>query len=259
MLYFYKHRIYFYLEMNTLDEFLTTESFPYCKASDLKNLFPNITLFDTIDKATLTEQSGYKFLLTPEEFRGFVEDWVAHCTVNKLYNWDGAVFFIEYINTLKQIAKIDADYQFDGKWEGDVGLYNEEKINLLEKIDVSKKVASPIIINSQCEPELSMKIEDVLYALKHNTTSLYTNEINNLINYNIRRMGLTKALYENFSAGKDQSIFDPNKLDLSQDITIKDIDYSNPNCIFYFYYYSFLPGIRTNLVHLKRVLGEMAK
>lgn len=256
MLFFYNHKIYFWFEMNEDDEFQTT-SLPCCKKSDIKNLFSNIKTFESMDKSVLANQAeSVRFLLNEDEFRGFVTDWVNHVNIRKLYPWDGAVFFMEYVNTLKQIANIDANYQFDGRWEGDDGLFDEDKINLLNNIDVSKVGTSPIIIKSECEPELSMKIEDALYAFKNNTTSLYTNEINELIDYNIRRMALTRDLYQNFSA--TPSIMRPSIV-LEPGMKIEDINYEDPNCIFYFYYYSFLPGIRTNLVHLKRVLEEMRK
>ena len=84
-----------------------------------------------------------------------------------------------------------------------------------------------------------------------------------LLTYTLEKLNekygnLVKKLYENFSAGEDKSIFQAN-IKLDPTMTIDDIDYSNPNCIFYFYYYSFLPGFSTNLLHLKRVLEEMAK
>lgn len=254
MLSFYKHKIYFTFEMNEVDTFYAT-SLPYCSKSAISDLFPNVELFEKFTRDELENSDVKCILLSPEEFRGFIDSWVEHSLTNKLYNWDSSSFFAEYVKTLKQIATIDGDFQFDGRWEGDEGLFTLEKIDEINNIDISSITESPIEITYNCEPELSLKVEDALYAFKNNGSSLYTNEINELIQYNIRKIGLTKSLYSNF-AGKN--FFQPN-LTLNDSISLETIDYSNPNCIFYFYYYSFLPGIKSNIIHLKKVLEAMAK
>ena len=260
MLSFYDNEVYFDFEINVYDEFYATTA-PYCNKKDAANVFPKLKLFDKINKANMVENGEAKrFLFTPAEYRGFIKAWCEHTTVQKMYNWDYAVFYVEYVNTLKDISRIDDECGFYGGWNSDLenGVFNEIKNSIVANIRVSDMTESPIVINSMCEPEYSMKIEDALYALKHGISSVYTNEVNELIQYNIRKMLLVKKLYENFSAGEDKSIFQAD-IKLDPTMTIDDIDYSNPNCIFYFYYYSFLPGFSTNLLHLKRVLEEMAK
>lgn len=251
MLLFYNHKIYFNFEVNQDDNFYAT-CLPCCANKDIGKYFSNVHIFESYNAATLAqEEESRRILLSPQEYRGFIEAWCNNISVRKIYSWDGASFFMEYVNMLKQIAEIDAQNQFDGRWEGDDGLYDNEKINIINNLKVSSIKPSPIIINNLVEPELSIKIEDAIAGYLEGKPSIYTTEINNLIDYNIRRIKLSKSLYDNFS--KTNSILKPD-IDLSDNIKINNIDYKNPNCIFYFYYYSFLPGVKTNLIHLQKVL-----
>lgn len=251
MLSFYNHKIYFNFEANHDDDFYAT-CLPCCANKDIGKFFSNVTTFETLNASSLArEEESRRILLAPQEFRGFIEDWCNNISVKKIYPWDGASFFMEYVNMLKQIAEIDAQHQFDGRWEGDDGLYDTEKINIINNLDVSKIKPSPIIITSPVEPELSIKVEDAIVAYLEGKASIYTEEINSLIDYNVRRIKLSKSLYQNFS--KEDSILKPD-IDLYDNMKINNIDFKNPNCIFYFYYYSFLPGVKTNLVHLQKVL-----
>ena len=191
--------------------------------------------------------------MSPGQFRGFIKEWINNSfTTNKLYKWDEHTFYVEYVQTIREIATIDNECQCEGQWNGDDDLMNWDKINRVLDINYSENDESPIKISSVVNPEYSIKVEDALYAFKNGITSIYTDEINEEINHNIRKMMLTQKVFSNF--GADVAKFD---IPLDLDITIKDIDYTNDKSILYFYYYSILPGIRTNLKHLRKVLDCM--
>lgn len=254
MLYFYKAMLYFDFEYNEYDEFYATK-FERCDNSNISTYFPNINIItDKIEFSTLlsSNESTKKYLLTPKQMRGLIGDWLETSTYNKLYNWDASSYFMELINTMKQIAAIDAKYQYDGGWTGEAGIFDTEKIDIINNLAVNSTEEYPFNLSKNLDPEFSIKVEDALYAVKNNTSSLYTTEINELVQKNISKIKLVKDLYSNFVG----DVFVPT-IDLTDGITVEDIDYTNPESIMYFYYYSFLPGVSTNLVHLKNVIGAM--
>lgn len=275
MLYFYnkengfKLPIGFDFEMGEKSPYFAT-SVIYCNESSIERLFPNIVYFSK-DKLPLDseefltslgsgkyftnkrDESEAEFLMSPGQFRGFIKEWINNSfTTNKLYKWDEHSFYVEYVQTIREIATIDNECQCEGQWNGDDDLMNWDKINRVLDINYSENDESPIKISSVVNPEYSIKVEDALYAFKNGITSIYTDEINEEINHNIRKMMLTQKVFSNF--GADVAKFD---IPLDLDITIKDIDYTNDKSILYFYYYSILPGIRTNLKHLRKVLDCM--
>lgn len=238
------------LEYTTYEKFFATE-LPFCNKEDMEENFPNVKRFDTMTTKEIKENNAKEILINPYQYRGFIKEWIAHAPTEKLYNWDHSVFYAEYIKMLKQIAGVDRDYQYDGAWVGQSGIFDEDKIYMIENIDISKEEESPIIFTDFVDPEYSIKIEDALYALKYGTSSLYTNWVNELVQNNVKKLGLVKELYHKFTFATP---FNPS-IDISnQEMTIKDIDYDNPQSLLYFYFYSYLPGITTNLVHLQKIL-----
>lgn len=242
----------------------------YCKEKDIKNLFPNVYYFTKenrpVDILNLFSELGSckyfdnpksechaDFIMSTGQFRGFIKHWIEKSfSTRKIYNWDEHSFFVEYVDTMKDIAIIDNECKCEGKWVGSGDLMNWDKLNIILGINYSDFEESPIVITETVDPEYSLKVEDALYAFKNGITSIYTDEINEEINHNIRKMMLTQKVFSNF--GADVAKFD---IPLDLDITIKDIDYTNDKAILYFYYYSILPGIKTNLKHLRRVLDRM--
>lgn len=240
----------FGLEYSEYEKSFATE-LPFCNKEDIESLFPNVKRFDTMTLKEIEENNVKKILLNPYQYRGFIKEWISHAPTEKLYNWDYSLFYAEYIKMLKQIAGIDRDYYYDGAWSDQTGVFDEVKVKMIENIDISQEEESPIIFTDFSDPEYSLKIEDALYALKHGTSSLYTNWVNKLVQTNIRKIGLVKELYQKFTF---VAPFNPS-IDISnQEMTIKDIDYDNPQSLLYFYFYSYLPGVNTNLVHLQKIL-----
>ena len=250
MLYCCDSMVLFGLEYVGYEKYFATE-LPFCSKEDMEKLFPNVKRFDTMTIKEIKENYVQRILINPYQYRGFIKEWISHAPTEKLYNWDYSLFYAEYVKMLKQIAGVDRDYQYDGAWVGQSGIFDEDKIHMIENIDISKEEESPIIFTDFVDPEYSLKIEDALYALKHDTSSLYTNWVNELVQNNIKKLGLVKELYRKFTFAVP---FNPS-IDISnQEMTIKDIDYDNPQSLLYFYFYSYLPGVTTNLVHLQKVL-----
>lgn len=260
MLSFYNTKILYNIELGTVHNGYWVTELPFCKREEVSEVFPNAKVFDSIHYTKLADTNNNQrpniILLTPEEYRAFVVDWINHSVTNKLYNWDANSFFMEYFNTIKTAAKVGELHGYYGKWLEDDGAFDTYATDRVINMDVPAAGAvSPIIIDNMCEPELSLKIEDVLYALKHGDDSLYTAEVNALVRRNVSKLGFSKELYSSMM-GTDLIKLD---IDLDLEITIDKIDYDNPQAIYYFYYYSFLPGIRTNLVHLQRTLEAFRK
>lgn len=242
----------------------------YCKENEIKNLFPNVYYFPKeerpIDLLKLMRSLGQckyfdneksekhaDFILSPGQFRGFIREWMDNSfTTNKIYKWDEHSFYVEYVQTMREIATIDNECQCDGAWVGSGDLMNWDKLNIILGINYSENEESPLKVSERVDPEYSLKVEDALYAYKNGITSIYTDEINTEINHNIRKMMLTQKVFAQY--GADVAKFD---IPLDTDMTIKDIDYTNDKAILYFYYYSILPGIKTNLKHLRKVLDAM--
>ena len=277
MLYFYnkeggfKLPVGFDFEMGSNSPYFAT-SVIYCKEKDIPNLFPNIVYFSkdklpldsekflgALGKGTYFEnprdESEAEFLMSPGQFRGFIKEWIDNSfTTNKLYKWDEHSFYVEYVQTMRDIATIDNECQCEGAWNGDTDLMDWDKINRVLEVNYSENDESPIKVSTRVDPEYSIKVEDALYAYKNGITSIYTDEINTEVNHNIRKMMLTQKVFSHY--GADVAKFD---IPLDTDMTIKDIDYTNDKAILYFYYYSILPGIKTNLKHLRKVLDAMKK
>ena len=257
MLYFYDARVFYNIELGTIHNPYYATSIPYCNNEDAETQFPNIKLFESVTQTDI-QFGNHKysmFLITPGQFRGFVRDYVNHSMVNKLYNWDADSFFMEYFSMMKAVASTGAEHDYHGKWLEDDTIYNTILTTEITDMEVPTVETSPIVIDHECKPELSLRIEDALYAVKNGGTSLYTSEINELIKYNINKLAFCKDLFSSFY----NTTTGFENLNLSSDITIDTIDYTQENSILYFYFYSFLPGVRTNFYHLKRVLEEMRK
>lgn len=256
MLYLYDARIFYNIELGRLHRPYYATSIPFCDNDKVKEMFPNVTLFETVTQKDIAngKYQTASFLISPGQYRGFIRDYVSHSNTNKLYNWDADSFYMEYFNMMKDVAKLGSDHGYHGKWLEDDGVYDTLATEELIDMEVPSVEDSPIIINSDCKPELSLRIEDALYAMINGTSSLYTNEVNNLVKSNITKLGFIKDMHKKMY-GID--IFSDIDTTIEADIT--KINYTNPHAMIYFYYYSFLPGVRTNVYHLKRVLEAMKK
>ena len=80
----------------------------------------------------IKENNAKEILLNPYQYRGFIKEWISHAPTEKLYNWDHSVFYAEYVKMLKQIAGVDRDYQYDSAWVGQLGIFDEDKIHMIE-------------------------------------------------------------------------------------------------------------------------------
>ena len=258
MLYFYDARIYYNLELGTINNPYYATHLPFCDDDQIETQFDNVKRIDMITQEQIEsgDYSEAMILLTPGEFRGFVQDYVKHCNVNKLYGWDGYSFFYEYYNMMKNLASVGAEQDYHGRWCDDDSFYNTILTSELVDMELPEAETSPIVISYECKPELSMRIEDALYAVKNNGTSLYTQEAIELVQANLKKLRFTKSLYKKFFGLN----CDFGGLDLFEDTeftSLSDIDFSQDSSILYFYYYSFLPGVRTNVAHLKKVMEAM--
>lgn len=241
MLNFCNSKIYFNFEITNNKPFEATGC-PYTDPEYIRVFVPNLSIVSIWNESLLEEHKNIG--LTPSEFYSFILLWYNSCKFEKIFNWTEKQWFSDYIQCYKNLIPATK-----GNWNYEDHFFPNRKVLGIENIKYNNS-GSPITILNNTLPEFSWMVEDYLVCQIKGTESLFLEELNKKILINVEK--LRYHIQTNNSFFKE-IIKIPLNLDIKN---IKDIDFTNEYSFYYLYPTFPEDRIRTNYIHLKKIILE---
>lgn len=247
MLHFCNTNIYLDLELsNDTAEEVWTTSCPACvNIDDAQGIYEgvNIHLFkaDNLRSNKIFLKDKKNVMLNYLELYDFVHSWYYDCVTRKTIS--DCVNISEWYNFYEQ-CYIDT-YKNTNVYEGVLGYYESLALARLMFPRVFREPYDIDLRSYNCAPEFSWILADYF---NNGKKSVWKNCINKIIQENIKSMLYQKANYERFGVPVINL-----SIDLSLTKTIDEIDFDNPQALFYFSN-PFNPDFHTNFIYIRNLL-----
>ena len=237
MLSFEGNKIIFNEEVGTQFNYKLT-SFPFGNNKQIKEFLPHCEIVKEF-KVSEIKDKKLTIGLSQDEFFAFIKEWAQNSIPYTLTDEEILGWCNLYISGIKEVENKFKEHSFDEPFfpRFDIELYNI----------MPKKVDSPIKFDSLVKPEISWAILDCFEEMSSGRKSNLENYVNAYIQDNIDRLLFWK---------EKCNFFGPNlsklNIPLTKKITLRSIDYQNPQSLYYFYCPFCNEMIRTNYKFIQK-------
>ena len=174
MLNFYNKKIY--LDFEVFDSY-DIKSLMLCKNPFIATLHPNETHIKNINISELLINDIKDIFMTAGQLKSFIVEWFNHSNIFINFNYNE--WFNDYIQCIKQMSNLMGHYDYTDR----NSIFRDRQRWMIENLEI-KDEESPIIFDKNVEPEYSWKIQDWLENKKRNSISLFSKEIEEIIEIN---------------------------------------------------------------------------
>lgn len=220
MLSFEGNKIIFNEEVGTQYKYKLT-NFPFGNNKQIKEFLPNCEIVKEFKVSEIKNQK-LTIGLSQDEFFNFIKLWAQKTLPYTLSNEEILGWCNLYIAGIRDLEEQFHEHSSDEPFfpRFDVDVYK----------DYPKNSNSPIIFDSEVKPEISWAILDCFEEMASGRRSELENYVNEYIQDNIDRLIYWQERCKYFGPNLSKL-----NIPLSKKITVRSIDYQNPQSIYYFY------------------------
>lgn len=165
-----------YLDFEIFDSY-DIKSLMLCDNPYIATLHPNELHLKSINVSELLTNNIKDIFMTASQLKSFIKEWFNHS--NNCICFNTNEWFNDYIQCIKQMSNLMGHYEYTDR----NSIFRDRQKWLIENLEI-KDEESPIIFDINVEPEYSWKIQDWLENKKINSMSLFSKDIEEIIEIN---------------------------------------------------------------------------
>lgn len=165
-----------YLDFEVFDSY-NIKSLMFCDNPFIASIHPNEIHLSELKVTELLNYDIKDIFMTAGQFKSFIKEWFNNsnnCILVDINSW-----FNDYIQCIRQLSNIMGHYEYTDR----NSIFRDRQIWLIDNLEI-KEEKSPIIFDINVEPEYSWKLQDWLENKKRNSLSIFSKDIDEIIEIN---------------------------------------------------------------------------